>query len=624
MQLAYNNVHETRGFVATIVRDRVLLGRDPSNDIVLQSPFVDSKAAVLQRCKGGWQLTALGRNGCEVRGRNVPSGRSIRISESGQFNLFPFEFRLDPTDAASVDADADWNSLEEQSVEMLREMHLALLAKMEIANVQGNEITSEFVLSLERSLDVIGKDLGIVEPHNLQLLRHLAGHCVRGQLIDNLLKDSDSHSSPSLSDGHWSVFRSAIGSRERELDACSETIAQSLRFSSATSLSERLHKLERGFLAAWAVQGARVLNDSVVYFALRELKKQIKDIVFGYGPLEDLIRIPTISEIMVVGSNLIYVERDGVLQNSGRRFISDQVTHAVIERIVSRVGRRIDKSQPLVDARLTDGSRVNAVIDPIALDGPLLTVRKFPLKRLAVPDLVERGSITPTVARFLEACVVARKNILISGGTGTGKTTLLNCLADFIPDQERIITVEDTAELQLAKRHVARMETKSANIEGKGEYEIADLVRNSLRMRPDRIVVGECRGAEAMWMLQAMNTGHDGSLTTIHANTPEDVVLRLEVLVQSAAELPVESIHRQISSAIDLVVQLKRCNDGSRVISHVSEVLPPHAKQHQVRMKHLFELSPEGLVPTGRIPTFMEKLLLDGHLDLDTFYVQEG
>ncbi|MFK7822336.1 MAG: ATPase, T2SS/T4P/T4SS family [Planctomycetaceae bacterium] len=622
MQLAYNNVHETRGFVATIVRDQIRLGRDPSNDIVLQSPFVDPEAAVLERCNNDWRITSLGRNGCEVRGRKIPAGKSVRIASSGQFKLFPFEFRLDPTDAASVSADEEWNALEERSVELLRDMHLELLAKMEIANVQSEEITDEFVLSLERSLDVIARDLGIIDNSNLPLLQHLAGHCVRGQLIDRLLKEN-SKTPHALTGGSWSALRSAVGTRERELINCAETVAKALHFASANSLSGRLHKLERGFLAAWSVESARLLNDNVVYFALRELKKQLKDIVFGYGPLEDLIRIPTISEIMVVGSNLIYVEQDGVLQNSGRRFISDEVTHAVIERIVSRVGRRIDKSQPLVDARLTDGSRVNAVIDPIALDGPLLTVRKFPLKRLTVPDLVAKGSITSTVAEFLKACVIARKNILISGGTGTGKTTLLNCLADDIPDKERIITVEDTAELQLAKQHVARMETKSANIEGKGQYEIADLVRNSLRMRPDRIVVGECRGTEAMWMLQAMNTGHDGSLTTIHANTPEDVVLRLEVLVQSAADLPIESIHRQISSAIDLVVQLKRCNDGSRVISHVSEVLPPDARRHQVRMKNLFELSPAGLVPTGRIPTFMENLLRGGHLNLDTFYVQE-
>src|SRR6185369_2033908 len=227
-------------------------------------------------------------------------------------------------------------------------------------------------------------------------------------------------------------------------------------------------------------------------------------------------RAPNISEIMVVDREHIYIEKTGVLENSGRRFVSDEVTLAIIERIVSKVGRRIDKSSPLVDARLEDGSRVNAVIPPLAVSGPCLTIRKFPSRRLVMDDLVAKGALSRSVADFLKAAVLARRNILISGGTGTGKTTLLNCLSDFIPDKERIVTVEDTAELQLQKEHVVGMETKLANVEGAGEYTIRDLVRNALRMRPDRIVVGECRGPEALDMLQAMNTGHDGSMTTIH------------------------------------------------------------------------------------------------------------
>src|SRR5262249_1820379 len=276
-------------------------------------------------------------------------------------------------------------------------------------------------------------------------------------------------------------------------------------------------------------------------------------------------------EIMVVDKDRIFVEKAGVLQNSGRRFISDEVTLAIIERIVARVGRRIDRSSPLVDARLADGSRVNAVIPPVAVSGPCLTVRKFPARKLTVADLVEKGSLSKSAAAFLRSAVLARKNILVSGGTGTGKTTLLNCLSDFIPDKERIVTVEDTAELQLQKEHVVRMETKLANVEGAGAYTIRDLVRNALRMRPDRIVVGECRGPEALDMLQAMNTGHDGSMTTIHANTAGDVILRLEVLVQMAAELSMASIHRQIGSAIDLVVQLARLRDGRRVDSQITQ-----------------------------------------------------
>ena len=265
---------------------------------------------------------------------------------------------------------------------------------------------------------------------------------------------------------------------------------------------------------------------------------------------------------MVVGVDQIYVERGGLIERSGRRFISDKVTEAIIERIVAQVGRRIDKSQPLVDARLPDGSRVNAIIPPLAVSGPTLTVRKFPAQRLTMDDLVEMGSISKAAAMFLRACVIDRRNILVSGGTGTGKTTMLNVLSSFIPFKERIITIEDTTELRLHQEHVVTLETKPPNIEGAGEYTIRDLVRNALRMRPDRVLVGECRGPEALDMIQAMNTGHDGSMTTVHANSAREVIERLEVLVLMAAELPVSSIHRQVSSALDLIVHISRLPGG--------------------------------------------------------------
>jgi Flp pilus assembly CpaF family ATPase len=330
---------------------------------------------------------------------------------------------------------------------------------------------------------------------------------------------------------------------------------------------------------------------------------------------------------MVVDKHHIYIERSGNLQNSGRRFISDAVIEAIIQRIVANVGRRIDRSQPLVDARLSDGSRVNAVIAPLAVSGPTLTIRKFPERKIIVDDLIAKRAMTRTVAEFLRAAVLGRRNILISGGTGTGKTTLLNCLSDFIPDKERIVTVEDTAELQLAKEHVVRLETKAANIEGAGEYTIRDLVKNALRMRPDRIVVGECRGPEALDMLQAMNTGHDGSLTTIHANNSKDVILRLEVLVQMAADLPVESIRQQIASAVDVIVQLKRMRDGRRCLSQITEVAGINPVTGQLEMRDLFllddaEAKDAQLQPTGRLPTFISELISTGTLNLKTFYAE--
>jgi pilus assembly protein CpaF len=303
------------------------------------------------------------------------------------------------------------------------------------------------------------------------------------------------------------------------------------------------------------------------------LVREISDDVLGYGPLQPLLDDPSISEVMVNGPDSIFVERSGKLTLTGSRFRSEEQLRRVIEKIVSRVGRRIDESSPLVDARLEDGSRVNAVIPPLAVSGSTLTIRKFSADPLTAEDLVRFGSLSPEMAQLLDACVAAHLNILVSGGTGTGKTTLLNVLSSFIPEGERIITIEDAVELQLQQSHVVRLESRPANIEGRGEITIRDLVKNSLRMRPDRIVVGECRGGEALDMLQAMNTGHDGSLSTIHANTPRDAIARLETLVLMAGmDLPLRAIREQIASAVDVIVQLTRLRDGTRRVTHITEV----------------------------------------------------
>jgi pilus assembly protein CpaF len=303
------------------------------------------------------------------------------------------------------------------------------------------------------------------------------------------------------------------------------------------------------------------------------LVREISDDVLGYGPLQPLLDDPSISEVMVNGPDTIFVERSGKLTLTGSRFRSEEQLRRVIEKIVSRVGRRIDESSPLVDARLEDGSRVNAVIPPLAVSGSTLTIRKFSADPLTAEDLVRFGSLSPEMAQLLDACVAAHLNILVSGGTGTGKTTLLNVLSSFIPEGERIITIEDAVELQLQQTHVVRLESRPANIEGRGEITIRDLVKNSLRMRPDRIVVGECRGGEALDMLQAMNTGHDGSLSTIHANTPRDAVARLETLVLMAGmDLPLRAIREQVASAVDVIVQLTRLRDGTRRVTHITEV----------------------------------------------------
>ncbi len=366
---------------------------------------------------------------------------------------------------------------------------------------------------------------------------------------------------------------------------------------------------------------AKVLEHEPVPLSRAEREKlvaQLGDEVLGYGPIERFLADPTVTEVMVNAGNPIYIERGGRIHKTDARFASEARLRLVIERIVSAIGRRIDESSPMVDARLADGSRVNAIIPPLAIDGPALTIRKFAKTRLTIADLVSFGTLSPDAAEFLAACVSGRLNILISGGTGSGKTTLLNVLSSMIANDERIITIEDAAELQLDQEHLIRLESRPANLEGRGEVAIRDLVRNALRMRPDRIIVGEVRGAEAIDMLQAMNTGHDGSLSTLHANSPRDALSRIETMALMAGmELPLRAIRDQTASALDLIVHLSRLRDGSRRVTQISEVVG--SEGDVVSLSDLFGFdysagtTPDGrhlgtLRPTGLRPTFTERL----------------
>jgi pilus assembly protein CpaF len=357
------------------------------------------------------------------------------------------------------------------------------------------------------------------------------------------------------------------GLKQRAAQALFERMGT--RFGDATSSEEALR-------ASAVEELSTVIDQEQVPLSPEERRRLIREIadeVMGYGPLQRLLEDPSVTEIMVNRFDQIYVERSGRLTLTGTRFSSDDHLRTVIERIVSKVGRRIDESSPLVDARLEDGSRVNAIIPPLAVNGPSLTIRKFSKVPLTVQNLIDWGSLTPEMAELLSACVRARLNIIVSGGTGTGKTTLLNVLSSFIPPDDRIVTIEDAVELQLQQEHVVRLESRPPNIEGKGAVTIRELVRNSLRMRPDRIIVGEVRSGESLDMLQAMNTGHDGSLSTVHANSPRDAVARLETLVLMAGmDLPLRAIREQVSSAVDLIVQVTRLRDGSRRVTHVTEV----------------------------------------------------
>ncbi|MGQ7848681.1 ATPase, T2SS/T4P/T4SS family [Granulosicoccus sp. 3-233] len=363
------------------------------------------------------------------------------------------------------------------------------------------------------------------------------------------------------------------------------------------------------------------------------LQRNVLDESVGLGPVEQFLDDESITEIMVNNYQEIFVERAGKLERSAAHFSSDATVSAVIERIITPLGRRIDESSPIVDARLKDGSRVNAVIPPLALKGPSLTIRKFPKHRMQFSDLVACDSVSAAMVEFLRVCVEMRKNIVVSGGTGSGKTTLLNVLSNFIPDTDRIVTIEDAAELKLVQPNLVSLESRPANLEGKGEVPIRDLVRNSLRMRPDRIVVGECRGGEAIDMLQAMNTGHDGSLTTIHANTPRDVLSRLEVLVLMAGmDLPVTAIREQVASAVDLIIQQSRFPCGSRKITRITEVVG--VESGTVQLQDIFRFEQQGVdesrrvrgyfSATGAIPSFYEELREIG-IDVDlSFFSPRG
>lgn len=360
--------------------------------------------------------------------------------------------------------------------------------------------------------------------------------------------------------------------------------------------SEERPKLIREQTLAALAQTRLHLGETLTAQMLRE----VQDDLLGYGPIQSMLEDPSITEIMVNGANKIYIERKGKIVKTNVTFEDDAHVMRIIERIILPLGRRIDADSPTVDARLPDGSRVNAVIPPVAIDGPSITIRKFSKEKLTIEQLIEYQTLTRGMAEFLRACVLAHLNIVVSGGTGSGKTTLLNALSSFIPEEERIVTIEDAAELRLNQEHVVRLETKAPNVEGRGQVTTRDLVRNALRMRPERIVVGECRGGESLDMLQAMNTGHDGSMTTLHANSPRDALSRLETMTMMAGlDLPLKVIREQIASAVDVIVQQTRLRDGSRKITAITEVAGMEGET--IVLTDVFKFDQTGVAQDGKV-----------------------
>jgi pilus assembly protein CpaF len=621
MILRYHNTYSAQPKILELRQDFIRIGRASTNDIVLNSPYVAEEAAWLRREGDNWFLQCVGGRNCKVDNELLPLQKSTQIDHDSIFSIHQYTFQVESLGGKSAlpSGNSAWES---SANELINRVHIELLDDRGMA-LAGMKEDDQALISLEQDIEKICGRYPEMQDRGFRV--YLAGQMVRGRILYKLFSDHRRESIWENKKGdRWARPLSAVTEFERETRRILEKLEQQLELGSLPDISEKSRRVERDFWELWRDHSQDSLEQFLSYLARQEIIKQLKDMIFGYGPLEDLLRNPCIDEIMVINSRQIYVEKGGVVEDSGRHFVNDGVTLAIIERIVSLVDRQIDKSQPMVDARLRDGSRVNAVIAPIALSGPCLTIRKFPQKRLSISQLVrEKKTLTRSAAEFLRIAVLNRANILIAGGTGTGKTTLLNCLSQFIPNKERIVTVEDTAELQLQKEHVVRMEAKLANSEGRGAYKIRDLVRNSLRMRPDRIVVGECRGPEALDMLQAMNTGHDGSMTTLHANSAADVLLRLEVLVLDAAQLPVSSIRQQIASAVDFIVQLNRLPDGRRVVSEIVELCGFDAKSEQILTKPIFRLEYEAanaeLEPTGYLPTAIDEMI-DAGLDLETLY----
>ncbi len=621
MRIWYNQLHESQRSVLDLPGDEVTIGRDRTNALVLTSPLIARHQAVLRQTGSQASIRNLGINSCLVGDTEVLGGREHSFPAHETIRIWPYTLNLESTEVTPLSRQDLEAHLRGLVADLELRVHRRLLERFDLHELEANRIGDpQGLVRLERQIEDVCRELQLFSEANEPLLEEIVGLNLRDYIVQQLILEGDSGASASLSflRNEFDVPATLVAERESELVNLLRFARGKLGLDEVLDLSARITRVEKGFTEVFGQMRLHLHKELRRYLVLRTLKKDLKDTILGFGPLQDLLRAPTISEIMVVRSDQIYVERDGVIELSGRRFLSDKVTEAIIERIVAQVGRRIDRSQPLVDARLPDGSRVNAIIPPLAVRGPCLTIRKFPAERFTINELIESGTVTESAAMFLRACVIARKNILVSGGTGSGKTTLLNVLSSFIPARERIVTIEDVQELQLRQDHVVSLETRPANVEGAGAYTIRDLVKNALRMRPDRILVGECRGIEALDMLQAMNTGHEGSMTTLHSNSPEESIKRLEVLVLSAVDLPVVAIHRQIVSAIDIIVQIARLPGGQRVVTQISEVARFDEKRIQIVIHDIFSRRDEvHLAATGYLPSFINRLLEQRLLALD-------
>ncbi len=622
-------------------KNPVRIGSGTGSDVLLNTNLIDSDAGWLYN-EGdgvGWKFWPAS-DGWNID--DIPLRKSTPVLvQSGQtLSCYPCHLTVTiHSGDEAIPEIALRRDLDQRCSNIINDLHTSLLT---VLNERGDgnrsdsdRLEEEYILQVEQLIADLADRHTLLPSTSLNRTEagdHFAAMFLKSRLLRYVVAGDWSEQNRRGSDGQrvsWYLNHSLDRNAEKQVLAAAERAASALELSQQGDMSTRIRRIDARFWDIWKETSETLGPELIRYMFLTQIRKEIKDIMYGLGPLEDLLENPTISEIMVNDADNIFIEKDGMVENSGRRFVKD--LEDFIRRIVSRVQRKIDTSEPMVDARLPDGSRVNAIIKPLTVGGPCLTIRRFPVRPLTIDRLVELGALSASARDFLQAAVRMRCNILVAGGTGTGKTTLLNALGAFIPEKERIITIEDTAELRLPKTHVVSLETKLKNVEGKGAVDIRMLVKNALRMRPDRIIVGECRGGEALDMLQAMNTGHDGSMTTLHANTPEDVISRLEVMVQQSADsnLPVSSIHSQIASAIDLIVQLstevvadpRRAGERMRrrFVSAITEVVGVDEERGGVYLKTIFRAPSDcPLDPTGFFPTFIEDLISEGGLNLET------
>jgi len=602
-------------------KELTTVGRDLTNDIVLPSALVSRKHAHIYSKDDAWQIEGLGVNGTFLNEKEIAANERFVLKEGDSVHVGEFTLYIgDPRDTLGGDRVMEDDRLSEGLMNVEKKVHEKLLERLDLRTFASDNVDDETVFQIETLLEnLIEEHLGLID---VELVAYTIQRALKRVLLDRVLFPTRKKTGDDQDGGPW------FTELERTLGIIADSCG--LIFSK-DRVQENLDRLDKTFTQVVS-RDRIVLSKGLQRFLVKNyLFRDLRDTVLGLGPLEELLNMPNINEVMVVSKDLIYVDKGDTLEKTGHRFFSDEVIYSIVERIVNPLGRRIDKSTPIVDARLADGSRVNVIIPPLALKGPCITIRKFAKVPLTVDDLIEGGSLTEKAANFLKGCVYGKKNIVISGGTGSGKTTMLNVLSSFIGPRERIVTIEDSAELQLRQEHVASLETRPPNIEGKGAYTIRDLVKNSLRMRPDRIIVGECRGAEALDMLQAMNTGHEGSMTTIHANNPKDVVLRMETMVLIAADMPIPAIRQQISTAVHLIVHVHRFPDGNKKrVTHITHVMGLDEMDGRLITEDVFRYMTYRdqethemvgcLESTGHIPDFVEDLLREGFMNLETFY----